>query len=225
MSRIAILLGGTFTHTIDTPLRIYTEPYSSGAGRAVQIESASAPSTRLYLSHSAEQSTGRGEIYGGQDQLADGSGRPAQRGDTDKTSRSGASSTNVDLNDGASRGDAPDIGGVLGIGLGGVSSIGSGSLGDRDLSGRRTGSTEHTIGRDADVIATGGDAPVIDRGADPIGGIDEDEDDDATDDMIEGEVGAHAERDFTELFDPESAARQRARRKQRGQPGHDREIR
>jgi hypothetical protein len=38
---------------------------SRGGGQVVEIEVAGTPLTRLYLSYSTEQSTGRGEIYGG----------------------------------------------------------------------------------------------------------------------------------------------------------------
>jgi len=107
----------------------------------------------------------------------------------------------------------------LGIGLGGVHDISGGSLGDRDLSGRtddtwadlqETVDVDGSVGSgsiaaegnsDADIVDLGSNAGVIDSTGDPIGGTD-DEDaamDEGTD-MVEGEVGAQAERDLTELL-------------------------
>jgi hypothetical protein len=58
--------------TIETPLRIHTSIYESGGGQVVEVEAAGTPLTRLYLSHSRERSSGRGEIYGGQSERSVG---------------------------------------------------------------------------------------------------------------------------------------------------------
>ena len=78
--------------------------------------------------------------------------------------------------------------------------------------GDRTAGTGSSFGGNVDVADLGAGAGVIDTTRDPIGG-DEGAGMDATDDMVEGEVGAQAERDLTELigrhahgrFDPDDA--------------------
>src|SRR5581483_8608108 len=62
---LTIHLGEESDLTIETPLRVYTEPFAGGGGQIVEIEVAGMPLTRLYLSHRTDESTGRGEIYGG----------------------------------------------------------------------------------------------------------------------------------------------------------------
>ena len=211
---ITILLGETFTHTVDMPLRVYAEPYASGAGQMIQIESASAPPARLYLSHSAEQSTGRGEIYGGQAELGAGAerssgvfpgGRIDDAGDRDLSGRDDepdAFEMLIDVLGDTTVGPGSDVGATGAVS---ISVEGSGNRG--------AGTTGHSIGSDVDVIDPGGDLPIIDKGADPIGGLgDEGIDEDADEDA---DVGAQAERDLTELFDPDIARKQKARRKQR----------
>jgi len=62
---ITIRLGDASDLTLETPLRVSSEPFARGGGQVVEIEVADMPMTRLYLSESTEQRTGRGEIYGG----------------------------------------------------------------------------------------------------------------------------------------------------------------
>ena len=209
---ITILLGETFTHTVDAPLRVYVEPYASGAGQMIQIESASAPPTRLYLSHSAEQSTGRGEIYGS---------RAEPGPDAERTAEVFPGGRIDDAGDVPGVGSAPDpfelLIDVLGdttVGPGSdVGATGAVSVSVEGSGNRGAGTTGHSIGSEVDVIDPGGDLPIIDKGADPIGGLgDEDADQDDDEDI---DVGAQAERDLTELFDPDIARKQKARRKQR----------
>lgn len=40
---------------IQSPLRVQTEPFADGGGQIIQIESATAPMMRLYLSHHAQR--------------------------------------------------------------------------------------------------------------------------------------------------------------------------
>jgi hypothetical protein len=77
-----------------------------------------------------------------------------------------------------------------------------GATGAVSVSGKdRTTSTGFGFGGDVDIADLGRDAGVIDTTRDPIGGTgDEDEGMDESDDMIQGEVGAQAERDLTELL-------------------------
>ena len=162
---IAIRLGQEPSElTIETPLRVHTWPFERGGGQVVEIEAAGTPLTRLYLSHSAEQSTGRGEIFGGAGQRE--------------------------------------------------RSVGSGIARANEAGGDRTTAIGFGVGGDVDVADLGASKGVIDTTRDPIGEDDgEDDGMDATDDMVEGEVGAQAERDLTELlgqhshgrFDPDDA--------------------
>ena len=91
---IAIRLGEEPAElTIETPLRVHTWPFERGGGQVVEIEAAGTPLTRLYLSHSAEQSTGRGEIFGGQAERSVGQERAPGAGIT------GAGEAGGDLGD------------------------------------------------------------------------------------------------------------------------------
>ncbi len=130
----------------------------------VEIEVAGTPLTRLYLSHSTEQSTGRGEIYGGgAGHMREADRVPADppRDYIDQSTRAAgiigeantgggygpptdrqpaASARSQDQGPASDQSNAMDgeqIAGVrLGIGLGSIRDIGGVSLGDRDLSGR-----------------------------------------------------------------------------------------
>jgi hypothetical protein len=260
---LTIHLGEESDLTLETPLRVYSTPFAGGGGQIIEIEVASMPLTRLYLAQSAEQSTGRGEIYGGAAERsvgqeaapgrAYGDGQPsgqapdhagfvseAERTPADpprsyinEASRAagivGEANTGGgygppadrdpagqrDSGDAASQSDTTDTahiqGARLGIGLGGVQTVGGGSLGDRDLSGRtpaeRIDLDPAIDMQGADVVDLGRGAGVIDTTRDPIGGTgDEDNGMDVGPNMVEGEVGAQAERDLTELFGKRRAA-------------------
>jgi hypothetical protein len=77
-----------------------------------------------------------------------------------------------------------------------------GAHGVVSVSGKdRSTSTGFGYGGDVDVADLGRGAGLIDTTRDPIGGTgDEDNGMDATDGMVQGEVGAQAERDLTELL-------------------------
>jgi hypothetical protein len=77
-----------------------------------------------------------------------------------------------------------------------------GAIGVVSVSGKdRSTSTGFGHGGDVDVADLGRGAGVIDTTRDPIGGTgDEDNGMDATDGMVQGEVGAQAERDLTKLL-------------------------
>jgi hypothetical protein len=248
---ITIRLGDASDLTLETPLRVSSEPFAGGGGQVVEIEVAGTPLTRLYLSHSTKQSTGRGEIYGGgAGHMREADRAPADppRDYIDQSTRAAgiigeantgggygpptdrqpaATARSQDQGPASVQSNAMDdeqIAGVrLGIGLGGIREIGGGGLGDRDLSGRvknewtdleeifdiddtaagpdGAGSISAQRNSDADIVDLGSSAGVIDSTRDPIGGTgDEDNSMDESPNMVEGEVGAQAERDLTKLL-------------------------
>lgn len=223
---LVIQLGEGITHTIGAPIRIRTRPFMRGHGQIVEIEAIETAMTRLYLSSGAEGSTGHGEIYGG---AASGAGAAAPA-DADEGGEhedpaglggsAGAAGGSAAAPPGSAAGGVEDDA-LVSFGssddMGGVAPAGGGSLGDRDLSGRRgydiaadvygdldpetaelAGAVERGLEGEADVVDAGGEQGVIDTGIDPIEGDPIAPANDPTDSYVEGDVGAQAERDLSE---------------------------
>lgn len=128
---LTIHLGEQSDLTLETPLRVHTEPFARGGGQIVEIEVAGMPLTRLYLAHSDEQSTGRGEIYGGAAERAVGQEAAPGRAYRDGPSASEGSGAGSAARAGQpSRGGAQMAAGDPRMGSGALSDFeGAGALG------------------------------------------------------------------------------------------------
>jgi hypothetical protein len=144
---------------------------------------------------------GRGEVDAARTPLGIGLGGVHQVG--------GGSLGDRDLSgrDGSELGGLEDIVGDDDTTVGPGSDVGA--TGAVSVSGRdRTTSTGFGYGGDVDIADLGSDRGIIDTTRDPIGGTgDEDNGLGASDDMVEGEVGAQAEGDLTELLGEHNHAR------------------